>query len=271
MQLYRQWKEKVLSKFNFSPIVAKSELGLIREGNEDSGFVSKNLIAVADGMGGHAGGEVASKTAIKTLSSLQLLFDSSEIDLDSKEDLYLNMVYEMDREIAAVSAANPDLEGMGTTITALAILDKNISLLHVGDSRCYRIRSGKIEQISTDHTLVQELLNQGRITHDEIADHPQRSMLTQALMGNENIQPVLIEYPALVNDIYLLCSDGLSGVLSDLEILNIIKQNSLEDSVNLLIDGVYKKGAPDNVTVILAQVNNAGEEFKPEFIGAANE
>lgn len=96
-------------------------------------------------------------------------------------------------------------------------------------------------------------------------------MLTQALMGNENIQPVLIEYPALVNDIYLLCSDGLSGVLSDLEILNIIKQNSLEVSVNLLIDGAYKKGAPDNVTVILAQVNNAGEEFKPEFIGAANE
>ncbi|MSV62726.1 MAG: serine/threonine protein phosphatase [Actinobacteria bacterium] len=222
-------------------------------------------------MGGHVGGEVASKTAIKTLSKLQHLLDTSEIDLDSKEDLYLNMVHEMDSEISSVSALNSDLNGMGTTITALAILEKNVSLLHVGDSRCYRIRSGKIEQISTDHTLVQELLTQGRITHDEIADHPQRSMLTQALMGNENIQPVLIEYPAVNGDIYLLCSDGLSGVLSDLEILNIVKKNSLEDAVGLLIDGAYQNGAPDNVTVILAQVSEDGAEFDAKFIGAANE
>ena len=260
-----------MRNFNFSPVVARSELGLTREGNEDSGFVSQNLIAVADGMGGHAGGEVASKTAIKTLAALQSLLAAPEVDLDSKEDLFLNMVHEMDREIAAVSTANLELEGMGTTITALAILNENVSLLHVGDSRCYRIRSGKIAQISTDHTLVQELLNQGRITHDEIADHPQRSMLTQALMGNENIQPVLIEYPAVDGDIYLLCSDGLSGVLSDLEILNIVKQNSLEVAVGLLIDGAYKKGAPDNVTVILAQVSGPVEKFDAKFIGAANE
>ncbi len=260
-----------MRKFFFSPVLGRSELGLVREGNEDSGFISTDLIAVADGMGGHVGGEVASKTAIKTLSKLQHLLDTSEIDLDSKEDLYLNMVHEMDREISSVSALNSDLNGMGTTITALAILEKNISLLHVGDSRCYRIRSGKIEQISTDHTLVQELLTQGRITHDEIADHPQRSMLTQALMGNENIQPVLIEYPAVNGDIYLLCSDGLSGVLSDLEILNIVKKNSLEDAVGLLIDGAYQNGAPDNVTVILAQVSEDGVEFDAKFIGAANE
>lgn len=260
-----------MRKFFFSPVLGRSELGLVREGNEDSGFISIDLIAVADGMGGHVGGEVASKTAIKTLSKLQHLLDTSEIDLDSKEDLYLNMVHEMDREIFSVSALNSDLNGMGTTITALAILEKNVSLLHVGDSRCYRIRSGKIEQISTDHTLVQELLTQGRITHDEIADHPQRSMLTQALMGNENIQPVLIEYPAVNGDIYLLCSDGLSGVLSDLEILNIVKKNSLEDAVGLLIDGAYQNGAPDNVTVILAQVSEDGAEFDAKFIGAANE
>lgn len=260
-----------MRKFFFSPVLGRSELGLVREGNEDSGFISTDLIAVADGMGGHVGGEVASKTAIKTLSKLQHLLDTSEIDLDSKEDLYLNMVHEMDREISSVSALNSDLNGMGTTITALAILEKNVSLLHVGDSRCYRIRSGKIEQISTDHTLVQELLTQGRITHDEIADHPQRSMLTQALMGNENIQPVLIEYPAVNGDIYLLCSDGLSSVLSDLEILNIVKKNSLEDAVGLLIDGAYQNGAPDNVTVILAQVSEDGAEFEAKFIGAANE
>ena len=260
-----------MRKFFFSPVLGRSELGLVREGNEDSGFISTDLIAVADGMGGHVGGEVASKTAIKTLSKLQHLLDTSEIDLDSKEDLYLNMVHEMDREISSVSALNSDLNGMGTTITALAILEKNVSLLHVGDSRCYRIRSGKIEQITTDHTLVQELLTQGRITHDEIADHPQRSMLTQALMGNENIQPVLIEYPAVNGDIYLLCSDGLSSVLSDLEILNIVKKNSLEDAVGLLIDGAYQNGAPDNVTVILAQVSEDGAEFEATFIGAANE
>ena len=260
-----------MRNFNFSPVIARSELGLIRDGNEDSGFVSQNLIAVADGMGGHAGGEVASKTAIKTLAALQSLLAAPEVDLDSKEDLYLNMVHEMDGEIAAVSRANLELEGMGTTITALAILNENVSLLHVGDSRCYRIRSGKIAQISTDHTLVQELLNQGRITHDEIADHPQRSMLTQALMGNENIQPVLIEYPAIDGDIYLLCSDGLSGVLSDLEILHIVKQNPLEVAVGLLIDSAYKKGAPDNVTVILAQISGSVEKFDAKFIGAANE
>jgi len=163
---------------------AQTDLGLVREGNEDSALLCANLIAVADGMGGHAGGEVASAIAINALSQLQPVLIDEQVDNDSREDLFLNITHEIDQKILAESKAQPDLAGMGTTLTALSIFDKNIELLHIGDSRCYRYRDNKLEQLSYDHTVMQELLDQGRLTPQEVFDHPQRSLLTQALMGD---------------------------------------------------------------------------------------
>jgi len=169
---------------------AQTDLGLVREGNEDSALSCANLIAVADGMGGHAGGEVASAIAINALTDLVPLLLDDGIDLDSKEDLFLNITHEIDQKILDKSKAQPELSGMGTTLTALSILDNKIELLHIGDSRCYRYRDNKLEQLSYDHTVMQELLDQGRLTPQEVFDHPQRSLLTQALMGDS----VLIQF-----------------------------------------------------------------------------
>ncbi|MFM8205515.1 MAG: PP2C family protein-serine/threonine phosphatase, partial [Actinomycetales bacterium] len=143
-----------------------------------------------------------------------------------------------------------------------------LSLLHVGDSRAYRIRGKKITQLSHDHTVVQELIDQGRITPDEVAEHPQRSFLTQALMGKMNIEPILLKFPVEIGDIYFVCSDGLTNVVDEGKILAAFADN-LQDSVNSLIDLTYKNGAPDNVTVVAARIGEEKAELPITFIGAA--
>ena len=141
---------------------AQTDLGLVRDGNEDSAISAPNLIAVADGMGGHAGGEVASAIAINALARLLPILSDNNVDLESKTDLFLNITHEIDNQIDQISKEKPELSGMGTTLTALCILDTSIELLHIGDSRCYRYRENKLEQLSNDHTVMQELLDQGR-------------------------------------------------------------------------------------------------------------
>lgn len=253
----------------FHQISARSEIGLHREGNEDSGFYSATLLAVADGMGGHVGGEIASRTVIQTLASVKELLSNQMIDVDSREDLLQATAAAMDRELALVIAAKPELAGMGTTLTALSLINNFVVLLHIGDSRAYRIRRNKILQLSYDHTVLQELLDQGRLTKDEIADHPQRSLLTQALMGNENIEPILIAYPIEQDDIYILCSDGLSSVISEQEILQCVEKENLKDSLESMMAAIYKKNAPDNVTIIIAKTIIANLTQESFFIGAA--
>ena len=247
---------------------ARSALGLIRSGNEDSAFISGRLIAVADGMGGHAGGEIASKIAIKTLYSLTPMLTDVSIDPDSTEDLLLNSLHTIDFEIGAYAREAIELRGMGTTLTALLIHNDVVALLHVGDSRCYRLRGSVIEQLSNDHTVVQELLNQGAITSTEALEHPQRSVLTQALMGEGNVVPVLQLYEAKEGDRYLLCSDGLSSVLTEKEIKVFLKKSNKADAIKALIDATYIQGAPDNVTLIIADVTH-NEVNVNELLGAA--
>lgn len=238
---------------------AISDLGLHREGNEDSGLVTPQLIAVADGMGGHAGGEVASTIAITALVTTQ-----------SSADFLLSITSEIDRTILSKSKSNPDLEGMGTTLTALHINADTAELLHVGDSRCYAFSGGKLNQLSIDHTVMQELIDQGRITPEEALSHPQRSLLTQALMGSSEINPVIQLYPIKPGDQFLLCSDGLTAVLSDFEIVKIIKKFSGQELVENLIAETKAKGAPDNVTVIWAEIVEDGNEGATQLLGAAN-
>ena len=255
---------------HFFETAARSAIGLVRQGNEDSGFVSPQLIAVADGMGGHAAGEVASRIAIEVLQSLVLTLVSTDIDKDSVEDLLMHSLHSIDSEISAVTDEEIEKRGMGTTLTALLIRDKNISLLHVGDSRCYRLRGNTLEQLSNDHTVIQELLDQGAISVAEAAEHPQRSMLTQALRGDGDVTPVLQMYEVKKGDRYLLCSDGLSGVLTEKEIKIGLKKTDKDEAVKFLVDATYVNGAPDNVTVLIADISDEAKTT-PSLIGAAHD
>ena len=194
-----------------------------------------------------------------------------KVDVASREDLFLNITYEVDSQILAKSKDSPELSGMGTTLTALSILDNNVELLHIGDSRCYRYRNNKLEQLSYDHTVMQELLDQGRLTPEEIIDHPQRSLLTQALMGDSGIDPILVSYEIKKGDQFLLCSDGLTNFLSEYEISKIIEANKPEDIAPALIAEVRVKGAPDNITIIWSTVSDKKGNSEVIKIGAANE
>ena len=247
---------------------ARSVLGLVRSSNEDSAFVSGRLIAVADGMGGHVGGEIASRVAIKTLQSLAPMLTDSTIDTDSTEDLLLNSLYTIDVEIGNYAHEAIEMRGMGTTLTTLLVRNDRIALLHVGDSRCYRLRANTLEQLSNDHTVIQELLSQGAITPAQAVDHPQRSILTQALMGDGEIAPLLQLFEAKENDRYLLCSDGLSGVLTTDEIKSLMMESDKEIATRSLIDAAYIQGAPDNITILLADLTRT-EVIVNEVLGAA--
>jgi serine/threonine protein phosphatase PrpC len=256
-----------MSKSYFA-VSARTAIGLARSGNEDSALTSSSLLAVADGMGGHAGGEVASQIAIKTLATLVPVLTASDIDTDSIEDLLLNSLHTIDGEISRVASDEIELRGMGTTLTALLIRDDRAALLHVGDSRCYRLRGNTFEQLTHDHTVLQELLDSGTISMSEAADHPQRSMLTQVLMGEGSIAPVLMVYEVNSKDRFLLCSDGLSSVLTEKEIKSLLKKSNRDEAVEALVEATYVNGAPDNVTVVVADVIDT-EEHAVELIGAA--
>ncbi len=241
---------------HFFETSARSSIGLVRQGNEDSAFSSARLIAVADGMGGHAAGEVASRIAVQVLQKLAPTLTAEDIDEDSVEDLLMHSLHSIDAEIAAVADEEIEKRGMGTTLTALLIRDNRIALLHVGDSRCYRLRGNTLEQLSNDHTVIQELLDQGAISQAEAAEHPQRSMLTQALRGDGDVTPVLQMYEVKKGDRYLLCSDGLSGVLTDKEIKVGLKKSDKDEAVKFLNDATYINGAPDNVTILIADISD---------------
>jgi serine/threonine protein phosphatase PrpC len=255
---------------HFFETSARSAVGLVRQGNEDSGFVSPQLIAVADGMGGHAAGEVASRIAVEVLQSLVPALVSVEVDNDSVADLLMHSLHSIDSEISLVTDEDIEKRGMGTTLTSLLIRDKYISLLHVGDSRCYRLRGNTLEQLSNDHTVIQELLDQGAISQAEAAEHPQRSMLTQALRGDCDVTPVLQMYEIKKGDRYLLCSDGLSGVLTEKEIKIGLKKSDKDEAVKFLVDATYVNGAPDNVTVLIADISDEAKT-KTSLIGAAHD
>ena len=250
-------------------VIARSELGLARDGNEDAALVSPNLVAVADGMGGHAGGEVASKIAITSVKELSSVLNDPALDNESREDLLLNISFSIDHEIAEVASADRSLQGMGTTLTALHLNGEKVELLHIGDSRCYQWNGKKLIQLSYDHTVMQELLDQGRLSADEVVNHPQRSLLTQALIGDSGIDPILHLFEAKIGDFFLLCSDGLSSVLSDHEISNIIKESGPLEVVDYLMRAVHEKGAPDNVTILWVEIVNSNSETGIELLGSA--
>ena len=229
---------------------ARSDVGLLREGNEDSAYASPRLLAVADGMGGHAHGEVASSVAITAMSSLDR--DASGADLLSAIEA---AVRDANRKLHEMVGRDPSLKGMGTTLTAMLWSGTRVALVHVGDSRAYLLRNGELYQITHDHTLVQSLVDDGRITQEEAASHPQRSILLRALDGSGEVDPDLSLREAQINDRYLLCSDGLSSVVSAETLHHTLTTVDEPDGVvRQLIDLANRGGGPDNITCIVADV-----------------
>ncbi|SHN46797.1 PP2C family protein-serine/threonine phosphatase [Cryptosporangium aurantiacum] len=227
---------------------AKSDRGLIREGNEDSVYAGGRLLAVADGMGGMAAGEVASNIVVRALEPLDEDVSSSDL-----VDALRGAIGHANQQLRDAVDANPALEGMGTTLTALLFSGSRLALAHVGDSRAYVLRNNELHQITRDDTYVQMLVDEGRITADEANTHPQRSLLTRALDGRE-VEPEFSVREARAGDRYLLCSDGLSSVVSMETIADAMRIDDPAQVANRLIQLALRGGGPDNITVIVADI-----------------
>ena len=227
---------------------ARSDRGLVRANNEDSVYAGARLLALADGMGGHAAGEVASQLVIAALAHLD--DDEPGGDLLAKLDA---AVRAGNAAIAAQVEMEPELEGMGTTLTAILFDGNRIGLVHIGDSRGYLLRDGELTQITKDDTFVQTLVDEGRITREEAHSHPQRSLIMRALTGHE-VEPTLTMREARAGDRYLLCSDGLSDPVSDETILEALQIPDVAEAAYRLIELALRGGGPDNVTVVVADV-----------------
>ena len=219
---------------------ARSDRGLVRQNNQDSVYAGPRLLALADGMGGHAAGEVASKVVIAAFAPLD--------DDDPGNDLLDQLREATQTGNAAITelvGEDPELEGMGTTLTAVLFAGTRLGLAHIGDSRAYLMRDGVFTQITHDDTFVQSLIDEGRITEDEASHHPQRSLLLKALTGHE-VDPSLTVREARAGDRYLLCSDGLSGPVSHETLADALRMPDPQACSDRLIELALKGGGPDS-------------------------
>ena len=241
---------------------ARTDAGRVREGNEDSYMVHEPLYAVADGMGGHQGGEVASNLA---LQALERIAQEPAPDGDSFPRL-AEVVREAHQVVLRRASTDPSLAGMGTTLTAvLAGTGARIHVAHVGDSRAYLLRDGELSQLTRDQTLVQRLVDEGRITEQEAEIHPQRSILTNALGVDEEVEVDEASYELRVGDRLLLCSDGLSGMVSEEDIRRILEErDDPQDACEALVAAANEAGGQDNITaIILDAVQDAEAGVEP--------
>ena len=249
-------------------IMGLTDTGIVRAKNEDCiGFDSAlGLVVLADGMGGHRGGEIASTMTVDTIiSNLQQKLpkiSAGEIDEASgfsRESICLqDAVVEANQSVFQASESNPDHKGMGTTIVVLQFYNNTFSLAHIGDSRCYRLRSGKFEQITKDHSLLQELIDRGFYTPEEARKSMNKNLVTRALGIDPVVMPDIQEDIVLKNDIYLLCSDGLTDLVEDEDIYLTINQFSanLEDAAKQLITKANQNGGKDNISVMLCRIED---------------
>jgi protein phosphatase len=235
----------------FLRYAAKSDVGMVRRENEDSGYAGRTLLVVADGMGGHAAGELASSAAVATLAELDAEDLPAGDVLTALDDAMLTAA----ERIAQFIAADPSRAGMGTTLTAMLWRGGRIAMIHIGDSRAYLLRDGELSQITHDHTYVQTLIDAGRITSQEARAHPKRNLILRAIDGTGVPEGETSIREARVGDRYLLCSDGLSGVVDDPDIERVLAQvKDPTAAVIELVDLALAAGAPDNVTAVIADV-----------------
>jgi len=249
-------------------IMGLTDTGIVRAKNEDAiGFDSAlGLVVLADGMGGHRGGAIASGMTVDTvIDKLQQSLpeiNSGEIDEASgfsRESICIqDAVVEANQMVFQASEANPDHKGMGTTVVVLQFYNNSFSLAHIGDSRCYRLRAGKFEQITKDHSLLQELIDRGFYTVEEARKSMNKNLVTRALGIDPVVMPDIQEDIVLKNDIYLLCSDGLTDLVEDQDIYLTIMQFSanLEEAAKQLITKANQNGGKDNISVMLCRIDD---------------
>jgi Serine/threonine protein phosphatase len=248
---------------------ALSDVGLVRSGNQDSGYAGPRLLVLADGMGGPAGGDIASSVAVACLAPL----DTDPVPSDQMMERLRGALQEAHDELVARTVVEPSLKGLGTTCIAVLRSGNKLAMVHIGDSRAYLLREGFLTQVTTDHSFVQYLVDTGQITPQEAERHPKRSVILRVLSdldGTVNADETVRE--AVVGDRWLLCSDGLSGVVSAETISEVLSTvPNLDDAASELVNLALLAGAPDNVTCVLADVvaSDESENTTPVIVGAA--
>lgn len=241
-----------------------TDVGQSREHNEDaiSWDTRLGLALLADGMGGHNAGEVASILAVDSVKTSLADVVTPEIVasgvIDYKEAV-VDAVSFANREINEQSLENPEYAGMGTTLVLVLFLHRSLIYAHVGDSRIYRFRNGDLSRLTSDHSLVQEMIDNGYLTHEEAQESTSRNLITRALGISEDVEVDIADEDTEIGDIYLLCSDGLSDLVSDEEIAEVVRKNrdDLEAASRTLVDVANSKGGTDNISVVLAAVYKA--------------
>jgi PPM family protein phosphatase len=237
-----------------------SDVGRQREANEDNLVLASPVFAVADGMGGARAGEVASRMAAEA-------FVDGEDGRGTAEQRLEAIAKRANRRIYDLAQRDDAHRGMGTTLTAAMLEDDCVSLGHVGDSRAYRLREGRLEQLTHDHSLVAELERSGQLTPEAAEHHPQRSIITRALGPERDVEVDTHSHPARAGDVYLLCSDGLTGMISDDEVTALLTgASSLDEAAQSLIRAANQRGGKDNITVVLFRL---GDDSEPEGQAAA--
>jgi protein phosphatase len=238
-------------------ITLRTDTGRQRRDNEDSAFARAPLFVVADGMGGAQAGEVASRLAVET-------FEDGLDESEAPERRLAARVREANRRIHELSRTDTERAGMGTTLTAALLEEHDLAIAHVGDSRAYMYRDGHLQRLTRDHSLVDELMRRGKLTEEQAAEHPQRSIITRALGPEAEVEVDTWTYPVRPGDVLLLCSDGLTSMLSEDQVEAIIaRAPNLVEAGDELVDAANAAGGRDNITVVLFRVEDtdaSGEE-----------
>jgi serine/threonine protein phosphatase PrpC len=253
--------------------VALTDTGLRRTNNQDSGYASERLIAVADGMGGAAAGDLASAETMNIIRQLDRELD----DVDPLTALG-EAVRTANHHLGELVSADPAVEGMGTTLEAMLWDGQRFATAHIGDSRAYRLRDGHLTQLSSDHTFVQSLVDEGKLTPDEARGHPHRSLLLRVLLGRDDNEPELDYLEGQLGDRYLLCSDGLTDMVDDPAIARALGAETIDMAATELVRMALEGGGYDNVTVVIGELVDASEEpdshlssadGQPQLVGSA--
>ncbi len=245
---------------------ALSDVGRVRRDNQDSGYVGPHLLVVADGVGGSARGDIASSATVKELRRLD------EPPGNDMLSALAGAIHRSHDRIAALVSENPAIEGTSTTVTAAIFDGTHLGVGHVGDSRGYLLRDGEFSQLTTDHTFVQSLIDEGRITEDEARVHPHRNLILRAVDGVHEPEPDVFTLELAAGDRILLCSDGCSGFLDDEDLARILGDGSPDHAAVSLINASLDAGSTDNVTVLVADVDDAEDgpgAGAPIVVGAA--
>jgi protein phosphatase len=246
---------------------ARTDVGLRRSSNQDSGYASSRLIAVADGMGGAAAGDLASATTMNIVRAV----DHEPLDEDPRAALQ-KAVRDANRRLGEIAAADPSVDGMGTTLEAMLWTGEHFVTAHIGDSRAYRLRDGELSQLSHDHTFVQSLVDEGKLTVPEARVHPHRSLLLRVLLGRADNEPDIGQVEGQAGDRYLLCSDGLTDMVSDDDIATTLALEDLDQAADRLIELALAGGGLDNVTVVIGELVEGEATGEPsQLVGAAAE